>query len=59
MTDKEKIASLTASRDHYKRLYEKERDNPGGKVVIREADRTKLIYIRDYINELLGRFESD
>lgn len=53
----EAVMRLQASRDQYKLLYEKERDNAGGKVVLREADKTKLLYIRDYIDELLGRWD--
>lgn len=53
----EQIDRLKASRDQYKHLYEKERDNPGDRVVLREADRTKLNYIMDYIGELLERWD--
>ena len=53
----EAVMRLQASRDQYKLLYEKERDNAGDKVVLREADKTKLLYLRDYIDELLGRWD--
>lgn len=56
MTNEEKIYSLTQSRDNYKRLYEKERSIKGDKVALRESDKTKLLAIRDYINELIGRW---
>ena len=48
---------LRQSRDMYKYLYEKERDLAGYKVVLRDSDKTKLLYIRDFIDDLLGRWD--
>ena len=48
---------LRQSRDMYKYLYEKERDLAGDKVVLRDSDKTKLLYIRDFIDDLLGRWD--
>jgi hypothetical protein len=53
----EEIYSLRASRDNYKRLYEKERATKDGKPVLRDTDKTRLLALRDFINELLERWE--
>ena len=55
MTENER--SLKASRDQYKYLYECERDLAGGKVVLRDSDKTKLYAIRDFIDDLLERWD--
>lgn len=58
MNEPEKeIYSLKQSRDNYKRLYEKEQALVNGKAAMRETDRTRLIEMRDFIDELLARWE--
>lgn len=58
MTDLEKeLYSVKQSRDNYKRLYEKERATINDRVALRETDRTRLLEMRDFIEELLSRWE--
>ena len=52
-----KISQLEASRNEYKRLYEKERSSIGDRVALRESDKTKILKISDYLSEILGRWE--
>ena len=53
----EELFSVKRSRDTYKQLYEKERSTRDGKPVLRETDRTRLLALRDFINELLERWD--
>ena len=55
--NKDEENSLRASRNHYKWLYEKERASKDGKPILRDTDKTRLLYMRDFINELLERWE--
>lgn len=41
----------------YKTLYEKERAVKNGRVILRDTDKTRLLQIRDFIDELLERWE--
>lgn len=55
----EELYSATSSARRYKHLYEKERDSAEGRPLLREHDRTRLIAIREYIDELLGRWDKE
>ena len=56
MKESDELYSLKCSRDHYKRLYEKERDTKDGRPILRDTDKTRLLVMRDFINELLERW---
>ena len=53
----DEIYSLKRSRDTYKRLYEQERAVKDGKPVLRDTDKTRLLYMREFIDELLERWD--
>ena len=52
----EELFSMRRSRDQYKHLYEKERSTKDGRPVLRDTDKTRLIALRDFIDDLLGRW---
>ncbi|MCR5788641.1 MAG: hypothetical protein K6G83_02020 [Lachnospiraceae bacterium] len=54
---KQKLYSAASSAKQYKYLYEKERDSAGGKAALRDHDKTKLLAIKDYIDDLLRRWD--
>ena len=53
----DELFSLKRSRDHYKHLYEKERATKDGKPILRDTDKTKLLKLRDFIDDLPERRE--